>query len=145
MQDDSVQPPRRFRSFVLTVILVAIAFGAGYIPKELEVRRLRESLKQTEINLQLADLHRQLGVASHEALRNNYPAAAGNARVFFKKCQMLAQEQRLTAEPRTLNALAAYSGEADKLLPLLAAGDPAAREQLAGMFLALQGVLQRRL
>ncbi len=138
-------PPRRARAFVIAVILIVLAFLGGYVPKEIEVRRLRATLAKTELDLKLANLHRQLGIASHEAQRNNYASAANAARVFFDGCRALAASEPFTDQPRTKNALYAYAGSSDAILAQLALGDPATKERLAGLYLAMEGVLQRRL
>ena len=143
-----VQPaprPRRFRTFVLTLVLVAIAFAAGYIPKELALRRTAATLKTAELDLRLANLHRQLGVAAQEAQRNNFANAATAARVFFDGCRELAQNEAFAEQPRTRTALAVYAGYADTILPRLANADPTVKEQLAGLFFAMDGVLARRI
>jgi len=148
MQDTvavAAPPPRRFRVIVLTIILVAIAFLAGYVPKDLEARRLRAELKQAELDLRLANLHRQLGVASHEAQRNNYSVAASSARAFFDGCGAVASSEPFENQPRTRAALAAYAASKDKILGELAVGDPVVKQRLAGLYLAMEGVLQRRI
>jgi hypothetical protein len=138
-------PPRRFRTFLLTLVLVAIAFAAGYIPKELELRRTAATLKTTELDLRLANLHRQLGVAAQEAQRNNFANAATAARVFFDGCRALAQDEAFAAQPRTRTALEVYAGYADDILPRLANADPTVKEKLAGLYFAMDGVLARRI
>jgi hypothetical protein len=142
-----VQPrsSRSFSTILLTLVLIAIAFGAGYVPKWLEVRRLQSTLKSTTFDLRLANLHRQLGVASHEAQRNNYANAANAAQTFFDGCRALAREDAFSDQPRTREAISAYAGYADDIIPRLISGDPMVREKLAGLYLAMDGVLQRRL
>jgi len=144
MQDTVAAPPRRFRVIALTVVLIVIAFLGGYVPKDLEERRLRATLTQTELDLRLANLHRRLGVASHEVQRNNYSVAAASAREFFDGCSALAS-QPFPNQERTKAALGAYAASKDQILALLAAGDPAVKEHLAGLYLAMDGVLQRRI
>lgn len=115
------------------------------MPQWLEVRSLRATLAATDLQLRLADAHRLLGVASHEAQRNNYASAAQAAARFFDQCAALARTEKFEEEPRTRVALVAYSSRRDEIMALLAAGDPASRERLAGLFLTMDGVLQRRL
>lgn len=140
-----VSPPRRGgRIFLLTVILLVIAFLAGFIPQWWALRTAQAELKTVQLDLRLADLHRLLGVASEEAQRNNYASAAEAARRFFDEGAALARSGALDAEPRTQNALLGYASQRDEVMALLSAADPAARERLAGMFLAMNGVLARR-
>ena len=127
------------------VLLVAIAFGAGYVPKALEARHLRATLEKTTLDLRLANLHRQLGVASQEAQRSNYANAAAAARTFFDGCRQLSHEPVFMDQPRTREAIAAYAGYGEDIVPRLTNGDPTVREKLGGLYLAMQGVLDRRL
>lgn len=140
----SSSPPRRRSRFLLIVFLLAVAFGAGYVPQWLELRRLRESYKTASLDLRLATLHRELGVASHEAQRNNFASASEAASRFFTGCAELTNRETFADEERTRVALTSYVSQRDEVMPLLAAGDPAARERLAGLYLAMNGVLMRR-
>jgi hypothetical protein len=134
--------PKRARNFFLIVILLAIAFGAGYVPQWIELRRMRAEQERLELDLRLINLHRRLGLASHEAQRNNFASAAEHARLFFDEC--VATVPHIAAEPRTSVALAAYASQRDEIMALLAAADPASRERLAGLYFAMDGVLARR-
>jgi hypothetical protein len=138
-------PSHRLRTILFTIVLVAIAFAAGYVPKELEVRKLRTSLSAAELDLRLANLHRMLGVASEEAARNNYANAAAAAQSFLNDCRALTQEGRFTEQPRTQEAISSYIVTMNDLLPRITDGDPAVKEQLTGLYLAMDGVVQRRL
>jgi hypothetical protein len=126
-------------------VLVVLAFGAGYIPKELELRDLRATMKTTELDLRLANAHRQLGVAAEEAQRNNFASAADAARVFVDTCRAVAHDEAFAEQPRTRLALESYAGSADDILGRLATADPTVKEKLAGLYLAMNGVLARRL
>jgi hypothetical protein len=139
-------PPRRRsgRTFLLTLVLLAVAFGAGFVPQWLEARRLRENLTITSRELRLATLHRELGLASHEAQRNNYASASEAAGRFFNDCASLANTESFGEDQRTRVALAGYASQRDEVMALLAAGDPAARERLASLYLTMNGVLSRR-
>lgn len=139
--------PRRrlsLRTLLWIVLLLALAFGLGYVPKELERRRLAETLETTQLDLRLANLQRQLGLASHEAQRNNYAQAATAARLFFDGCRAVSSEYKLENEPRTHLALNAWASQSDLILGDLANGDPAVKEKLASLFLTVNGVLERR-
>lgn len=139
--------PRRAhpaRKFLLVVLLAIAAFLAGFVPQWWQARGLRASLSRAEMQLQLANLHRQLGLASHEAQRNNYASATDAARFFFDDCTTLANTASFTSDPRTRVALLGYAAQRDEVMRLLAAGDPAARERLAGLYLTMHGVLARR-
>jgi len=137
-----VRRPSRARAFLLTLILLAIAFGAGYVPQWIELRRLRAESERLSLDLRLANLHRRLGMATYEAQRNNFASAAEQARIFFDQC--VSTVPFVSAEPRTSAALGSYAGQRDEIMTLLAAADPTARERLAGLYMAMNGVLERR-
>ena len=134
--------PSRARTFLLVLVLVAIAFGAGYVPQWLELRRLRAEEQRVTLDLRLANLQRRLGLASLEAHRNNFGTAAEHARRFFDEC--VATVPLVSAEPRTSSALGSYASQRDEIMALLGAADPAARARLSGLYLAMEGVLERR-
>lgn len=136
--------PRRFRWFVITLLLLAIAWAFGHVPQRMENRKLQEQLDKLQVDHDLAQLHRRLGVATQEAMRNNYASAATAAGAFFTGCTDALQRHPLENEPRTRNALTSYAQSRDTIMAELAAGDPASRERLAGLFLAMDGVLARR-
>lgn len=141
----SAAPRRRGgRSFVLVAFLLALAFGAGYVPQWMQNRKLRATLETTDLQLRLANVHRLIGVASHEAQRNNFAAAAAAASRFFDDCAALANTAPFTEEPRTRIALLGYAGQRDAIMRMLSAGDPAARERLAQLYLTMEGVIARR-
>lgn len=132
------------RRFLFVAFLVIAAFLGGFVPQWLEARSLRAELDQTELRLRLADAHRMLGMASHEAQRSNYASAGLAAAQFFDQSATLARTDALANDARTQVALLSYTSQRDEVMALLSAGDPAVRERLAGMFLAMEGVLERR-
>ena len=139
-------PPRgnAGRRFLLVLFLLAAAFLGGFVPQWLEVRSLRATLAATDLQLRLTEAHRTLGVASQEAMRNNYANAAQAAAQFFDQCATLARSDAFAKEPRTQVALLSYTQQRDEVMALLSAGDPASRDRLATMFLTMEGVLERR-
>jgi len=133
-----------FRTFLWVVLLLAFAFGLGYGPKELERRRLVESTRITERDLQLATLQRQLGVAALEAQRNNYGTAGTAARAFFEGCRTAVAQYDFSDLPRTRLALTAFAGNSDTVLGQLAVADPTVKDRLASLYLTMNGLIQRR-
>jgi hypothetical protein len=139
--------PRRrlsFRTLLWFVLLLALAFGIGYVPKELERRRMAAELQTAQLDLRLANLHRHLGMASHEAQRNDYAQAGAAARQFFDDCRAVSNEYKFENEPRTRLALSGWAAQSDVVLGDLANGDPAVKEKLASLFMTVNGVLERR-
>jgi hypothetical protein len=139
-------PPRgnALRRFLLVVFLLAAAFLGGFVPQWLEARSLRAELERTDLQLRLANAHRLLGVASQEAQRSNYASAAQAAAKYFDEIATIARAGAFEKEQRTRVALLSYAAQRDEIMALLSAGDPAARERLAGIFLTMDGVLERR-
>ena len=129
---------------LIAAVLIALAFLIGYIPNEIATRGLSRTLRQTQLDLRLANLHRQLGIASHQAQLNNYGVAAGVAAEFFNGCRGAVDDFRFQDRPRTRIALQSYAQQGDVILGQLANADPAVKERLASMFLTMDGVLQRR-
>lgn len=129
---------------MITAVLVIVAFAAGYVPKDIEAGRVTESLTAMDRELRLATLHRQLGLASHEANRNNYPAAASAAHAFFDGCRAAVNELDLDDRPRTRLALDAYASSAPEILTQLNLGNPAMKEQLASLYITMHGVIERK-
>jgi len=144
----SEPPPQRsrfsFRFLFVMIVLIAIAFLAGYVPCTLRARETQATLQSTQIDLQLANLHRRLGVASHEAQRNNYANAAAAAREFFDGCGALARSEAFDNQPRTRISLTAFANSRDEIMTKLAMADPQSKERLSSMYLTMDGVLARR-
>jgi len=136
--------PRRARNFLLILVLLAAAFLGGYIPQRLEADRAKKELATLQLNHDLSELQRRLGVASHEAMRNNYASAAEAAKSFFAGCDDIVQKYPFENEPRTRNTLTTFAASRDAVMAQLVAGDPASKERLANMYLALNGVALRR-
>lgn len=139
-------PPRQrstAKTALVTFVLMAAAFAAGFVPKQIEATRATRTLGATTFDLRLANLHRRLGVASHEAANSNYPAAGAAAQAFFEGCRTLAGDPALKDHPRTSIALASYASSANLTLERIALGDPAVREHLASLYLTMHGVIER--
>lgn len=132
------------KQVLIAAALIALAFLIGYIPNEIGSRRLAQQLRRTELDLRLVNLHRQLGVASHEAQSNNYGVASGIAKSFFEGCRKTVHEFRFENRPRTQIALQGYAQQGDVILGELANGDPLVKERLASMYMTMNGVIDRR-
>ena len=132
-----------FRSVVWIVLLLALAFALGWGPQEMRKRELTDALRETNLELGLVQLHRQLGVASHEAQRNNFAEASTAARAFFDGCVSTEHEFDLSARPRTRLALSAYARQSDLILGELSLGDPIAKQRLASLYLTMNGLIER--
>lgn len=140
--------PARRRSparLVLAVLLLLVAaFLGGYVPQKIRADRAEETLEATKLDLALADIHRDLGVAAMEAQRNNFANASAAAASFFDGCNRLAQTELPANEPRTRVALAAYAASRDDVSVQLATANPQVAQRLASLYLTMNGVLERR-
>ena len=126
------------------LVLLIATFLGGYVPQKLRANRLEETLRTTQLDLDLARLHRTLGIATLEAQRNNFASAARAATVFFDGCHRLANDAGLANEPRTRTALGAYANSRDEIAVQLAQADPQVAQRLAALYFTLEGVLARR-
>lgn len=139
--------PRRRGSAKLVlgaILLIGLAFLAGYVPGRVSQDRIQERLSVTSVDLELANLHRSLGVAALEAQRNNFANAATAAGAFFDGCSRLAQQEAFAAEPRTQTALSGYVTQRDSVMLQLAQADPTVGQRLADLYFTMDGVLARR-
>jgi glutamate-1-semialdehyde aminotransferase len=127
----------------VTIVLIALAFVGGYIPEKLRANRLQEKLEKTQLDLEMANLHRTLGIAVMEAQRNNFASASSAASAFFDGCSRLAQRGVFANDPRTQGAFSSYAAQRDEIIVQLAAADPQATHRLAGLYFTMQGVLAR--
>lgn len=155
MQPNNAAPPKpatpppparrsRFRKLLWIALLLAFAFVLGWGPQEWRQRRLAQTLEETSLDLRLVELHQQLGLASHEAMRNNFADASAAARRFFDGCVALEHQFDLTGRPRTRLALSAYSAQSDQIIGELALGDPVVKQRLASLYLTMYGVIERK-
>jgi hypothetical protein len=134
----------RMKTALVTLLLLIAAFLLGYAPKARELSAAQETLRSRDRDLRLLTLHRQLGRASHEAMQNNYPAAAQAAHAFFDGCRDAAVELDFADRPRTRLALEAYAASAPGILTQLNLGNPGTKEQLASLYLTMDGVIERK-
>lgn len=138
------QKPAKLKRVAWIVLLVALAFAFGYVPKEFERRKLATRLAETELELRLANLHRRLGLANYEAQRNNFASAAEHARAFFDGCRSVTADYPLADRPRTRLALQTYASTSDVVLGQLANADPEVKERLSSLYATMNGLLERR-
>lgn len=141
-------PPRSSRmspkSVLIVLALLIASFLAGYVPQRLRADRQETTLRATKLDLELANTHRDLGIAALEAQRSNYANAALAARRFFDGCARLAEDPGLADQPRTRGALGSYAASRDEISVQLATGDPQVAQRLASLYFTMDGVLARK-
>lgn len=128
----------------MVLLLLVAAFVGGYVPQRLRADQAEETLQVAKLDLELANIHRDLGVAALEAQRSNFANAQAAAAAFFDGCSRLAQTEAFAKEPRTRVALAAYASARDEVSVQLATADPQAAQRLASLYFTMNGVLARR-
>ena len=132
------------RAILWVFFLLLLSFTLGYGPAKLESHRIETQLRSVELDLRLSDLHRQIGVASEEAQRNNFANAATAASAFFDGCGSVLASYPLEDRQRTRIALSAYAGQREVIMGQLAVADPQVKEELSSLYLTMNGVLERR-
>ena len=129
---------------LLALVLLGVAFAAGYVPQKLRADRAEETLQTTQLDLELAKTHRLLGNAALEAQRHNFANAGTSAAAFFSRCAELSRDPALASEPRTRIALGSYSQQRDAIMVQIATADPSVVERLSSLYLTMDGVISRR-
>jgi hypothetical protein len=132
------------KSVLIVLALLIASFLAGYVPQRLRADRQETTLRATKLDLELANTHRDLGIAALEAQRSNYANAALAARRFFDGCARLAEDPGLADQPRTRGALGSYAASRDEISVQLATGDPQVAQRLASLYFTMDGVLARK-
>lgn len=132
------------RRFLTIVFLIALAFLGGFVPQWLELRRLRAEVARMDLQLRFANVHGLLGMAAQMAQRGHYPDAMKYAVRFFDEAATLARTDALEQEQRTRVALLSYTAQRDEIIRMLHTNDPAAAARLGGLYLTMEGVLERR-
>ena len=132
------------KSVLLVFGLLVASFVAGYAPQRLRADREAKTLRATTLDLELANAHRDLGIAALETQRSNYANAAVAARRFFDACARLSEDPGLAEQPRTRGALGSYAASRDEISVQLATGDPQVAQRLASLYFTMDGVLARR-
>ena len=140
----TVRPSPTPKRVLAVIVLLVLAFLGGYVPQLLRADRLDDSLRTAQLDLELANLHRKVGLAAFEAQQSNYANAAAAATAFFDGCARLANDPGLADEPRTRAALGAYAGSRDQYAAQLTSADPLVVQRLASLYLTMDGVLTRR-
>jgi len=116
---------------VVVIILLIVAFLAGFVPQYTKVTRLENDLAAAKQENALAQLRDLAGLAFVQASRRNYGLAAGTSQKFFIRTREAANRAQDANGRKALEDLLASQ---DKITTELAKGDPEALGDLQVLF-----------
>ncbi len=121
----------RGRSILLTVVLVLVAFGAGFLWQYLRANDLQDQLDATRHALALENLEATLGAATIAAQQASFEVARQRASDFYTGLQVLFSGQEAVPAPAELQELLQRR---DATITLLSRADPRAAEELTSQY-----------
>jgi hypothetical protein len=116
---------------IVVIILLIVAFLAGFVPQYVKVTRLENDLSMARQENALAQLRDLAGLAYFQASRKNYGLAAGTARDFFSRAREVADRAPDANGSKALQELLVSQ---DKITAELAKGAPEALGDLQVLF-----------
>ena len=116
---------------VVVIILLIIAFLAGFIPQYLKVKRLENDLSVARRENAVAQLRDLAGLAFVQASQKNYGLAAGTSQQFYSRTREAANQAPDASGRKALEDLLASQ---DKIAAELAKGDPEVLGDLQVLF-----------
>ncbi len=116
---------------VVVIILLIIAFLAGFVPQYLKVKRLEKDLTAARRENALAQLRDLAGLAFVQASQKNYGLAAGTSQQFYSRTREAANQAPDASGRKALEDLLASQ---DKIAAELAKGDPEVLGDLQVLF-----------
>jgi hypothetical protein len=115
------------RRHIIIACLILLAFLVGFLPGQIQLRRLRQDYRE-------ARLHRLLGVAMIEAQLHNYSTARQRTSEFFDAVREVDQETRNKTDKHQLDQVLARR---DEMIAGLTANDETTADKLRGLFIEL--------
>ena len=116
---------------IVVIILLVMAFLAGFVPQYLKVKRLEQDLSVATRENALAQLRDLAGLAFVQASQKNYGLAAGTSQQFFSRTREAASQ---TPDPNGRNAFEQLLASQDRITAELAKGDPEVLSDLQVLF-----------
>jgi hypothetical protein len=116
---------------IVVIILLIVAFLAGFVPQYTRVKRLESDLSAARRENALAQLRDLAGLAFVQASQKNYGLAAGTSKQFFKAAHDVVNRAPDSNGRKALEDLLAPE---DKITAELAKGDPEALGDLEILF-----------
>ncbi len=121
----------KYRIIVVVVILLVIAFLAGFVPQYIKAQRLQNELSVARQENARAELRDLAGLAFVQTSQKNYGLAAATSYQFFVRAHELANRAPDANEHQALEDLLASQ---NKITVDLAKGDPEALSDLQILF-----------
>ncbi|HJT88321.1 MAG TPA: hypothetical protein VJ732_10705 [Bryobacteraceae bacterium] len=116
---------------LVTAVLVAVAFLAGFLPQYVSAQRAAGQLRQARQQNTYAQLRDLAALSYVQAVQKNYGLAADTAARFFNRAREMANQAPADARQGFQNLLAPR----DQITGELARGDPAVLGDLQNLFL----------
>jgi hypothetical protein len=116
---------------IVVIILLIIAFLAGFVPQYIKVERLENELSVARQENALAQLRDLAGLAFVQASQKNYGLSAETAKQFFSHTRDAANQAPDASGRKALEDLLASQ---DRITTELAKGDPEALGDLQVLF-----------
>jgi hypothetical protein len=116
---------------IVVIILLIIAFLAGFVPQYIKVERLENELSVARQENALAQLRDLAGLAFVQASQKNYGLSAETAKQFFSHTRDAANQAPDASGRKALEDLLASK---DRITTELAKGDPEALGDLQVLF-----------
>lgn len=139
----AVEKPAHRRRWLSGVIVIALAFGLGFLPMWLKAGRHANERDSARREVKLLQFESVAAAAALDARRGEYEAARQSASWFFTalsgEIDMGPQSSLSVAQQTALKPLLARR---DDLITLIARSDPASVERLTEIYLACRQALR---
>ena len=127
------------RRYAIYAGVLLVVFLLGFIPMWLKARTAANSLTETEHQLTLCKMQRDLGSAVIDARRGDYEPARQALSRFFTSLSAETDSSNYTEAQR--NNLQPLFASRDELITLLARNDPASADKLSDLFVAYRKIM----
>ena len=137
------EKPAGGRRWVLTILVVAVAFGLGFVPMWRKARGTATERDAARREVKRLQLETVAAAAVVDARRGEYEPARQSASWFFMALQSeldLGRDSSLNLEQR--DALKPLLAHRDSIITLLARSDPASVERLSEIYLVCRQALR---
>jgi hypothetical protein len=122
---------------ILVVVLLIVAFCAGFIPQYVKGKRLERGLNEAKHENSLAQLRDLAGLAYLQASQKDYGLAGATSTSFFDSARKMANQTPDSTARKSLEDLLTLR---DQITGELARGDPGVVNDLQTLFLKTRQV-----
>jgi hypothetical protein len=120
---------------LIVLLLLIVAFLAGFLPQYLELRGLRAEAQTLRQSNSLAELRDLAGYLMLETTQKNYGVASGYATRFFERARQIHDQ---TTDSEVKQTLADILASRDSVTAGMAQGDPAVLATVQDIFRKVQ-------